>query len=89
MKHVSRVLDEMRPLPCETCRESGEIVLGFDQKWSDAPAEPVYDECPVCLGHGKVKAWELEEFGDAFPTEAEAAADLIAGRFARDSWRWD
>lgn len=89
MKHAKEVLDEMRLLECETCDGTGEIALGFETRWVDAPPEPVYDECPICLGHGKVKAWELEEFDGVFPSEAEAASELLAGRFARDSWKWD
>lgn len=58
---------------CETCKGSGDIVIGWIPASWTSPEEPVTDECPVCLGHGEVRAWELEEFGDVFPSEEEAA----------------
>jgi hypothetical protein len=43
-----------------------------------SPPEPVFGECPICLGNGNVKRWELEEFEGTFPSEAEAKEMLLA-----------
>ena len=61
-------------LECETCHGSGEILVGWTYGTRLSPPDPVDDECPVCLGSGFVRAWELEElFGGVFPSEEEAA----------------
>lgn len=66
-------------MKCETCQGWGEIEVGW-RTMADGCDEPVMDECPICLGHGEVKPWELEEFGGAFPDVRDAAA-IVLERF--------
>lgn len=79
---ISSTLDfrswvEMRVLPCETCSQTGEILVGWTDGTMISPPEPRFAECPVCLGNGEVKRWELEEFEGMFPSEEEAREMLI------------
>lgn len=60
-------------LECRTCHGSGEIVGGWTWGTRLSPPDPIDVECPICLGHRRVKPWELEEFGGVFPSETEAA----------------
>lgn len=65
---------ELEILECETCIGTGDLVYGWDTYHASplTPPEPIYTECPVCMGHGSVKAWELEEWGGEFPSEDDA-----------------
>ena len=68
-------------IPCETCEGAGDVVLGWTPHTWTSPGEAITDECPVCLGHGEVKAWELEAWGDVFPL-AEEVVRLMHERHA-------
>jgi hypothetical protein len=60
---------------CETCRGTGDLVVGWTKATWVNPPEPTFaeKECPVCMGTGWVRVWELEEdFDGEFPTEEEA-----------------
>ena len=69
---MQMTIDEVT-VDCRTCLRRGVILVGWTQEASYyTPPQPIEDECPVCLGHGEVRVWELEAFGGEFPTEKEA-----------------
>ena len=63
-----------KPVKCETCDGTTEVYLGHERHTREAPGEPVYGRCPVCVD-GMVDSETLDD--GVFPSEEDAAEQII------------